>query len=163
MCLGPGRLRTHTPCVYFGGAPAAPCCSQCARIILFSVGVVNISWHMIHHENFKMNNNNINKCWCPCLCEEWIEAVKPYEKKSEKIYVYLVLPLCSTFICVLLNRISVTDEDKISSWILKSTVVTRRRASITDFIQQVKENYFFYCYAFSLMPPSMCFATRVDV
>ena len=83
-------------------------------------------------------------------------------KKSEKIYVYLVLPLCSTFICVLLNRISVTDEDKISSWILKSTV-TRRRASITDFIQQVKENYYFYCYAFSLMPPSMCFATRVDV
>ena len=31
---------THTPCVYFGGAPAAPCCSQCARITLFSVGVV---------------------------------------------------------------------------------------------------------------------------
>ena len=116
---------------------------------------------MIHHENFKMNNNN--KCWCPCLCEVWIEAVKPYEKKEWKNLCISSPSSLHIYMCYVLNRISVTDEDKISSWILKSTVVTRRRASITDFIQQVKENYFFYCYAFSLMPPSMCFATRVDV
>lgn len=116
---------------------------------------------MIHHENFKMNNNN--KCWCPVCVKCELKQWSLTKKKSEKNLCISSPSSLHIYMCYVLNRISVTDEDKISSWILKSTVVTRRRASITDFIQQVKENYFFYCYAFSLMPPSMCFATRVDV
>ena len=47
---------------------------------------------------------------------------------------------------------------------MNSKVYSNKKTSFNNgFHSAGKGEFFFYCYAFSLMPPPMCLATRVDV